>query len=63
MGDEHRCMECCERDCKNECFQKCCCQDSYGENEPNILGLLILLFVIYCLFCNNKGGGLFGGLF
>ncbi|MEE0741742.1 MAG: hypothetical protein ACLRWH_15035 [Emergencia sp.] len=55
------CGDCCEqeRDC---CCrpQNNCCNDS-GSNW----GILILLIVLYCLFCgnDNRGGGLFGGLF
>lgn len=76
MGDEQRCMECCERECKDKCFQKCCCDRDWDRDRDNcgrdfcddeggsIIGLLILLLVVYCLFCNKNGsGGLFGGLF
>ncbi|MGN0659450.1 MAG: hypothetical protein ACI4LA_07580 [Emergencia sp.] len=52
---------CCER--RNDCCcrSQCCCDG----NDGNIWGILILLFVLWLLFCNNdgKGGGLFGGLF
>lgn len=70
MGDEQRCLECCERDCQNRCFQKCCCDDRCDkdfcdhDDGGSIIGLLVLLLVVYCLFCNNSGkGGLLGGLF
>ena len=72
MSDENRCMECCERECREQCWQKCCgkndcdwhnacCEDDGG----NLIGLLLLLLVLYCLFCNNGNGrgGLLGGLF
>lgn len=55
-------MECCEKecihDCREKCFQECYCDNNSGW------GILILLIVLYLLFCNNNGkGGLFGGLF
>ena len=58
--------DCCEpqRDCCDRpqhcCEPRCCDNDGGG-----IWGILILLFVSYLLFCNNndRGGGLFGGLF
>lgn len=58
--------DCCEpqRDCcdrPQHCCESRCCDNDGG----NIWGILILLAVIYFLFCGNneKGGGLFGGLF
>ena len=70
MGDEQRCMECCERDCRQQCWEKCCCQnecrhDCCDEEGGNLIGLLLLLLVVYCLFCSNGHGrgGLLGGLF
>lgn len=73
MGDEQRCLDCCERECKDKCFQKCCCdrdrdrcdRDFCDDDGGNIIWLLIILLVVYCLFCNNNNrrGGLFGGLF
>ena len=65
MGDDHRGMECCERDCvkdcRDRCLKECYCEE---ENDNNIIGLILLILVIYCLFCNGNGkGGLFGGLF
>ena len=73
MGDEQRCLECCERDCKDRCFQKCCCErercdrdrDFCDEENGSIIGLLVLLLVVYCLFCSNRDGrgGFLGGLF
>ena len=71
MGDEQRCLDCCERECKDKCFQKCCCdrghdrcdRDFCDDDGGNIIWLLIVLLVVYCLFCNNRKGGIFGGLF
>ena len=80
MGDEQRCLDCCERECKDKCFQKCCCdrdrdrdrcdwdrdrcdRDFCDDDGGNIIWILIVLLVVYCLFCNNRKGGIFGGLF
>ncbi|MCI6012834.1 MAG: hypothetical protein MRZ97_08610 [Firmicutes bacterium] len=73
MEDEKKCLACCEKECRDHCFQKCCCdrdrdrdrdRDICDEDGGSIFGLLILLLVVYCLFCsNNRRGGLFGGLF
>ena len=84
MGDEQRCLECCERECKDKCFQKCCCdrdrdrcdrdrdrcdwdrdrcdRDFCDDDGVNIIWLLVISLVVYCLFCNNNNrrGGLFG---
>ncbi len=76
MGDEQRCLECCERECKDKCFQKCCCdrdrdrcdwdrdrcdRDFCDDDGVNMIWLLIILLVVYCLFCNNNNRR--GGLF
>ena len=71
MGDENRCMECCEKECRERCWQKCCGQNDCCANVccdqdgGNLIGLLFLLLVLYCLFCYNGNGrgGLLGGLF
>ena len=70
MGDfRNDCCEPCEPCCEPapECCcvrpqNNCCCNIDCGSG----LGFLILLVVLYFLFCgndNNRGGGLFGGLF
>ena len=62
MMDERRCMDCCEQDCRDKCFKVCYCNDD--NNGSNLIWLIILIVIIYCLFCgDNKNGGLFGGLF
>ena len=54
-------MDCCQKDCEDKCFRECCCRDNDGGSG---IWLIILIIVIYCLFCNdNRSGGLFGGLF
>lgn len=65
--DSRDCCEPCEpRRMKCECCCRPvnCCNDNDGENG---LGIIILLVVLYFLFCsgdnNGRGGGLFGGLF
>lgn len=59
--DDRRCMDCCEQECKDKCFRECCCRDEGGSN---LIWIIILIVIIYCLFCgDNRGGGLFGGLF
>ena len=72
-----QCMECCESECREQCRQKCCppmppqdcppmpCRNSCGENGGSGIWLILLIVVIYLLFCNdsNGRGGLFGGLF
>ena len=69
VEDEKKCLACCEKECRDHCFQKCCCdrdrdRDICDEDGGSIFGLLIFLLVVYCLFCsNNRRGGLFGGLF
>lgn len=63
MFDQNRCMDCCEQECKDKCYRECCCHND-NDCGNNGIWLIILLIIIYCLFCNdNKGGGLFGGLF
>ncbi len=60
MGDDFRRMECCREECNDKCIKDCYCND----NNNSGIWLIILIIIIYCLFCNdNKGGGLFGGLF
>ena len=69
MGDMRRdccdpcdpCEPCCCEPPRECCRTQNCCSDS-----GNGLGILILLVVLYFLFCGNDnrgGGGLFGGLF
>ena len=62
---ERRCLECCQQECKDKCFQECCCRDCRPCDEGgNGIWLIILIVVIYLIFCNdNNGKGLFGGLF
>ena len=61
MGDDFRRMDCCQKVCEDKCFRECCCRDNDGGSG---IWLIILIIVIYCLFCNdNRSGGLFGGLF
>ena len=77
--DPKHCMECCEEECRKKCcpppecppdYPKCppgCrpeCQKPCNEGRSGIW-LIILIVVIYLLFCNdnNGRGGLFGGLF
>lgn len=62
MGDDCRRGECCQQDCRDRCFKECCGHDC--DNNGNIIWIIVLIIIIYCLFCNDgKGGGLFGGLF
>ncbi|MCI5687480.1 hypothetical protein AALA24_04745 [Anaerovoracaceae bacterium 42-11] len=71
MGD-FRNQDCCCEPCEPCCepAPQCCCvppQNNCCNNDSgNGLGILILLVVLYFLFCGNdgnRGGGLFGGLF
>lgn len=55
--NDNPCRDTC---CNNNCNDNCCCNDN--SSDSNWLMILILLILVYCLFCNNKGG-LFGGLF
>lgn len=60
------CKPCCEPHC--ECGHDCCChsQSSCGNDLFGGFGIIILLAVLYLLFCNgdnNGRGGLLGGLF
>ncbi|SCJ82813.1 Uncharacterised protein [uncultured Eubacterium sp.] len=56
---------------RNDCCDPnpdCCCRpqnDCCNNDSGSIWGILILLAVLYFLFCgnNDRGGGLFGGLF
>ena len=64
MGDmRNDCCDCCEpkHDCCCSPQQNCCSDAGSGW------GILILLLVLYFLFCGNndggRNGGLFGGLF
>ena len=67
MGDERRFGDCCDndfrdkcrRDCCDKCCDKCCCDNDNGSG----IWMLILIIVIFCLFCGDNKGGLFGGLF
>ena len=61
MGDDFRRMECCQQECQDKCFKDCYCEDE--DNGSNLIWLIILIVIIYCLFCNDNKGGLFGGLF
>ena len=72
-----QCMECCEAECREQCRQKCCCppppqdcpprpcQNACNEGGGSGIWLILLLIVLYPIFCNdnNGRGGLFGGLF
>ena len=63
MGDDRRFGDCCDNDfrdkCHRDCCDKCCC-----DNGGNGIWMIILIIVIFCLFCgDNNGSGLFGGLF
>ena len=61
MLEQGRYMDCCEQECKEKCMKDCYC---HNDTDGNLIWLIILIVIIYCLFCNdNKGGGLFGGLF
>lgn len=65
MGNYDHCCDPC-RPCE-PCCEPCdpCkpCNPCCDENN-NGIWLLFLLVIIYLIFCNdNKGGGLFGGLF
>lgn len=67
MGNYDPCCDPCRPDdcCRpcDPCRQCDPCCDPCG-NDNNGIWLLILIIVIYLIFCNdNKGGGLFGGLF
>jgi hypothetical protein len=60
MGDDFRRMECCQEECQEKCVKDCYCKDNGG----NLIWLIILIVIIYCLFCNDdRNGGLFGNLF
>lgn len=62
IDERSRCMDCCEQDCKDKCFRECYCNDE--NNGSNLIWLIILIVIIYCLFCgDNKNGSLLGGLF
>ena len=61
MGDDFRRMECCQQECQDKCFKDCYCKDE--DNGSNLIWLIILIVIIYCLFCNDNKGRLFGGLF
>lgn len=62
MLDQSRYMDCCEQECKEKCVRDCYCHNDNDNN--NLIWMIILVVIIYCLFCNDgKGGGLFGGLF
>ncbi len=75
MGDyRNDCCEpadCCEPCCEphHECSHDCCCrsQNNCGGDAFGGFGIIILLAVLYLLFCsgdnNNGRGGLLGGLF
>ena len=56
MGDDRRFGDCCEPRC---CEPRCCDDNDNGSN----IWLLILLIIIFCVFCGDNKGGLFGGLF
>ncbi|MGN0736182.1 MAG: hypothetical protein ACI4LP_10300 [Anaerovoracaceae bacterium] len=56
MGDDRRFGDCCEPRC---CEPRCCDDNDNGSN----IWLLILLIIIFCIFCGDNKGGLFGGLF
>lgn len=60
MGDDNR-RECCEKECRDRCFQECLCDNGSGTN---IIWILIILYLLFC-FCGGGGGkgGLLGGLF
>ena len=50
MGDDFRRMECCQQECQDKCFKDCYCKDE--DNGSNLIWLIILIVIIYCLFCN-----------
>ncbi|MBR2000795.1 MAG: hypothetical protein IJ994_00660 [Firmicutes bacterium] len=49
-------------DCPPPCSPSC---DPCYNNNSGIWGWIIVLVILYCLFCsgNDNRGGLFGGLF
>ncbi|HKM28271.1 MAG TPA: hypothetical protein VJY37_01155 [Anaerovoracaceae bacterium] len=68
--NDNHCNDPCEREkCYNKCYDKCqdrCRDKCYDDccDDNNSWGILILLIVLYLLFCNNNGkGGFLGGLF
>ncbi len=62
MEDDIRRMDCCQQECREKCFRDCYCNDN--DNGSNLIWLIILIVIVYCLFCNDgKGNGLLGGLF
>lgn len=68
MGDDRRFNECCDHDFKDKCRRECpeprCCEPCCCESGNNNIWLIILVLIILFCFCgDNKGGGLFGGLF
>lgn len=70
MGEDRRenekqCLECCNRNCREKCYDECCCPKDRCDEGGSGIWLIILIIVIYLLFCNdnNGKGGFLGGLF